>query len=251
MRRSVAMEMDKFDKRSKIERIRARRGSFKSLPVYFSNDLVHGSCYFPEMLGDDDSTLSAFRFRASWLLMILGGVSFTLGSLAFIRAMHDDPPMRALFPNVYHIQSDELLGSWLFLFGTVIFIPYCMIFVVSTSSKLLYLGLLAVSIIVSVGSYLFVRACYPTEEEQMKIIKPISRVMCFFCLSRDWMKKHMPNDWLAGAWFIYWAMVFATVASFIILLYTIVFASLVNKFVMGCGVFSNICFLFGALYFVS
>ena len=45
MRRSVAMEMDKFDKRSKIERIRARRGSFKSLPVYFSNDLVHGSWY--------------------------------------------------------------------------------------------------------------------------------------------------------------------------------------------------------------
>ena len=43
MRRSVAMEMDKFDKRSKIERIRGRRGSFKSLPVYFSNDLVHGS----------------------------------------------------------------------------------------------------------------------------------------------------------------------------------------------------------------
>lgn len=43
MRRSVATEMDKFDKRSKIERIRARRGSFKSLPVFFSNDLVHGS----------------------------------------------------------------------------------------------------------------------------------------------------------------------------------------------------------------
>jgi hypothetical protein len=69
----------------------------------------------------------------------------------------------------------------------------------------------------------------------MKIIKPISRVMCFFCLTRDWMKKHMPNDWLAGAWFIYWAMVFATFASFVILIYTIVYASLVNKFVMGCG----------------
>lgn len=43
MRRSVAMEMDKFDKRTKIERIIARRGSFKTLPVLFSNDLVHGS----------------------------------------------------------------------------------------------------------------------------------------------------------------------------------------------------------------
>ena len=66
---------------------------------------------------------------------------------------------------VYHIQSDELLGSWLFLIGTVIFVPYCTIFAVSTTSKLLYLGLLAVAVIVSFGTYLFVRACYPTEEE--------------------------------------------------------------------------------------
>ena len=97
--------------------------------------------------------------------MVVSGLFFTLGSLAFIRAMHDDPPMRALFPNIYHMQSDELLGSWLFLLGTVIFIPYCMIFVAGTTSKLLYLGLLVVSVIVTFGTYLFVRACYPTEEE--------------------------------------------------------------------------------------
>lgn len=69
----------------------------------------------------------------------------------------------------------------------------------------------------------------------MKIIKPISRVICFCCLSRKWMKKHMPNDWLAGAWFIYWAMVLATVASFAILIYTLLYCSLVNKFVLACG----------------
>eukprot|EP00597_Dinobryon_sp_UTEXLB2267_P003350 CAMPEP_0170061732 /NCGR_PEP_ID=MMETSP0019_2-20121128/3199_1 /TAXON_ID=98059 /ORGANISM="Dinobryon sp., Strain UTEXLB2267" /LENGTH=437 /DNA_ID=CAMNT_0010267655 /DNA_START=258 /DNA_END=1571 /DNA_ORIENTATION=+ len=272
MRRSVAMEMDKFDMRSKIERIRARRGSFKSLPVFFSNDLVHGSWWFTigsvvytitslvvfvnsydPIMGEDDSTLSPYRYRASWMLMVLSGLLFTLGSLAFIRAMHDDPPMKALFPDLYHIQSDELLGSWLFLLGTVIFVPYCLIFVAGTADKFLYLGLMAVAIIVSIGTYLFVRACYPSEEdvEHMKIIKPISRVMCYCCLSRSWMKKHMPNDWLAGAWFIYWAMVFATFASFIILIYTLVFASLVNKFVLAWGFFSNVCFLLGAAYFVS
>ena len=126
--------------------------------------VVFINSYIP-VLGEDDSTLSRFRFRASWLLMVVSGLFFTLGSLAFIRAMHDDPPMRALFPNIYHMQSDELLGSWLFLLGTVIFIPYCMIFVAGTTSKLLYLGLLVVSVIVTFGTYLFVRACYPTEEE--------------------------------------------------------------------------------------
>jgi len=79
--------------------------------------------------------------------------------------MHDDPPMKALFPGLYHIQSDELLGSWLFLLGTVIFVPYCLIFVAGTVDKLLYLGLMAVAVIVSIGTYLFVRACYPSEED--------------------------------------------------------------------------------------
>jgi hypothetical protein len=45
MRRTLAKAMDSFDSRSKIERVVARRGAFKYLPVYFSNDLVHGSWY--------------------------------------------------------------------------------------------------------------------------------------------------------------------------------------------------------------
>lgn len=45
----------------------------------------------------------------------------------------------------------------------------------------------------------------------------------------------MPNDWLAGAWFIYWAMVFGTIASFVVLIYVLFYANLINKFVVGCG----------------
>ncbi len=43
MRRAIATAMDKHDKQSIEERIIAKRGTMKYLPVLFSNDLVHGS----------------------------------------------------------------------------------------------------------------------------------------------------------------------------------------------------------------
>jgi len=45
MRRAVARAMDRADKRSVAERIRARRGALHDLPVFFMTDLVHGSWY--------------------------------------------------------------------------------------------------------------------------------------------------------------------------------------------------------------
>lgn len=43
MRRTIAQAMDSYDSRSKKDRIIARRGAFKWMPVLFANDLVHGS----------------------------------------------------------------------------------------------------------------------------------------------------------------------------------------------------------------
>lgn len=43
MRSTIAMAMDQVDTRSKRERIVAKRGALKWLPVFFSNDMVHGS----------------------------------------------------------------------------------------------------------------------------------------------------------------------------------------------------------------
>jgi hypothetical protein len=117
---------------------------------------------FTKDLGDDDSILSNYQYRASWLLMTISGVFCTLGSLAFMRAVHEDPPMKPLF-KWYHFQSDELLGSWLFLLATLPIIPYSLIYISASDGDLVYLGALAVSILLVIGSYLFVRACYPSE----------------------------------------------------------------------------------------
>lgn len=41
--------------------------------------------------------------------MTISGVFYTIGSLAFVRAVNE-PPLKPLFPSLIHFQTDELLG---------------------------------------------------------------------------------------------------------------------------------------------
>ncbi len=137
---------------------------------------------FEEEIGTDDSFLSRYRYRSTWVLMIICGVFCTLGknmsgffllwmsefcifmtgSMAFVRAVQEDPPMKPLF-SCYHFQSDELLGSWLFLFATLPIIPYCLIYLAASHAEAIYVLALAISVFFVFGTYLFVRACYPSD----------------------------------------------------------------------------------------
>ncbi len=101
---------------------------------------------FNEMIGSDDSTLTTFHYRSTWVLMIVSGVFFTLGSLAFVRAVHESPPMKPLF-SFYHVSSDELLGSWLFFLACVPFVPYALIYLVEANNNILYIGKFFMSIV--------------------------------------------------------------------------------------------------------
>ena len=150
MRSATASAMDHMDTADRKAHVIHKRGALKWMPVWFANDMVHGSWWFVvgsvafvvssvvmlensfhHELGDDDSFLSRFRYRASWVLMIISGVFCTLGSLAFVRAVHESPPMPPLF-SWYHLQSDELLGSWLFLCATLPIIPYSLIYLAAS-----------------------------------------------------------------------------------------------------------------------
>jgi hypothetical protein len=125
---------------------------------------------YDRFLSDDDSTLSETEFVASWILMLISGVFSTLGSLAFVRAFHSDPPMRPVFANYYHLQSDELLASWLFVGATFPFIPYSLIFVAQTHyHSLIYLVALGFAIVATLGSLVFVRACYPSDRVRQSV----------------------------------------------------------------------------------
>jgi hypothetical protein len=82
--------------------------------------------------------------------------------MAFMRAVHEDPPCKPLIPGFYHLQNDELLGSWLILLANVPVVPYSLIYLAKDRTNWVYMGALLVSVILVIGSTLFVQACYPS-----------------------------------------------------------------------------------------
>ena len=64
----------------------------------------------------------------------------------------------------YHLQNDELLGSWFFFFAVIPFIPYCLIYLSEGGDyAVVYAAGVLLSIFVAIACFLFVLACYPTE----------------------------------------------------------------------------------------
>ncbi len=130
-----------------------------SLFILFIAIIVLLSTFHDTILGEDDSVLTNDQFRVIWYLLIFSGVFFTLGSAAFLRAVND-PPMKSMF-KWYHISTDELVGAWCFLLSVLPAIPYSLIYLLVTR-ELVFLGMLAVSILVVIACYIFVLACYPS-----------------------------------------------------------------------------------------
>ena len=158
--------------------------------------------------------------------------------------------MKPLF-TWYHLQSDELLGSWLFFFAAVPIIPYSFIYLIGSYTNLVYLVALGVSCVLVFGTYLFVRACYPIDKPRRKIIQPLARCLCCCFCSRRWLNKHLSNDWLAGTWFIFWATLFACFACFVLFIAAIAESKGLLIFVWGTGFLENLIFLLGSAYFVA
>lgn len=225
----------KMRRRSRRDRILARRGAFQWLPVYFSNDLVHGSWWFVvgsivatlipivplvdilyPFWSKSDSSLPLLEDEATFILMICSGAFFTLGSLAFVRAF-EEPPLKPLFSHD-HLVTDELLAAWLFLLATIPFVPFMAVYVYYNSNVLLYWGSLVASIIFVLATYLFVLACYPTETERDQIIPGCAEAICG---RRSWIHKHLCNDWLAALWVFYYGTLLMSLGSLTMLIYTL------------------------------
>lgn len=208
---------------------------------------------FDAILGDDDSLLSRRDYRASWLLMTISGIFCTLGSLAFARAVHDDPPMQPLL-RWYHFQSDELLGSWLFLAAAAPIVPYSLLYLSQSGGDYVYFGALAVSIVLVFGCVLFIWACYPnsgSDEPSARLIKPLAVCLCSAFCSKLWLTKHFANDWLAGTWIIFWGTMLAFFVCLALLLEAAAEGDGLTIFVMGTGFVENAIFLIGSAYFVA
>ena len=266
--------VDKLETHHLNDEIAARRGAFKQLPVLFANDLVHGSWWFVigslfftvtsaiviyndvdilPLLSEDDSKLPRSYFKTAWAMMVLSGVIFTLGSFFFVRAMHE-PPMAPLF-TWYHISTNELLASWLFLLGILPAIPYCIIFLALTHEEF-YLYLLGVLIVATLGSFLFVLSTYPpataTASDHEMHSSTVHKLLLRFCCCSNFVNKHCANDWLLGTWLMFWATFVGAVGFSLYTLYCAV--KYYNKlfiFVNFTASVDTFLFLIGCAYFVA
>lgn len=163
---------------SRQEVIIMRRGAFKWLPVLFSNDLVHGSWWFVvgsfvsmviaivpivqnyyQLYPQHDDALPRLDHDATWSLLIVCGFFYTVGSWAFVRAF-EEPPKLPLFHFNKHFQTDELLGAWLFLVGTLPSVPYALVYF-SIHPTFPYMVLILLACTGVLACVLFVLACYP------------------------------------------------------------------------------------------
>ena len=296
---------------SKREVIKKRRGALKWLPVFFSNDLVHGSWYvsmssrcFPVRISlshsnetyfhtcrvfslsmstiicrwfvfgsfggmasavlpliqqyetfykQHDDMLPSVDFTLTWSLLIFSGFWFTVGSWAFVRAF-EEPPRKAVFSTFKHLRTDELLGAWCFMLGTAPAVPYTLVYFL-IDPTFTFLGALAGSGVFVLGSVVFVMASYPTNQTTAHGTKKRKNYVLPLALkmfgARIWVVKHLQNDWLAGTWFLLWAIVFFTIFSFILLFSACETGNPEQIFLWLSSAVNSFFFLIGSLYFVS
>jgi hypothetical protein len=83
-----------------------------------------------------------------------------------------------VFENIYHISTDELLGSWLFLVGTLPAIPYSAVYLAKDVSSITYIGMFILSWLAVLGTYFFVLSAYP-HDEHMATATSLSRVFVY------------------------------------------------------------------------
>lgn len=250
------------------DRVRARRGAFEWLPVLCSNDLVHGSwwmvaaslvamiipivplvdLYYP-FWATENGSIPLLEDAETFGLLIASGLFFTLGSLAFVRAT-EDPPLRPIFTCSVHFATDELLAAWLFLFGTIPFVPFIAVYVYYNPSTLLYWGCLVAAVVFNVATYLFVLSCYPSEEKSQSEI--ISKIFLLCITERSWLYRHISNDWLAGTWVFFYGTLIMLVGALVMLYLSVVSSdSHLEIFDWAATVLDSLIFLVGSAYFCA
>ena len=112
-----------------------------------------------------ETDLTALDGAATWVLLILSSIFFTVGSYVFVRAF-ESPSKPPLF-TWRHFGTDELLAAWLYLFATSPYIPYSMFYIKTNPTTYVYWGALFASIFFVCGSAFFVYTCYPSHHHML------------------------------------------------------------------------------------
>lgn len=177
------------------------------------------------------NTLPILDFYATWVLLIISGFFYTIGSYAFVRAF-TEPPLEHLF-TWRHFGTDELFASWMFLLGTLPAVPYTLIYWSLDPDNVVYIGMVFVAVLTVLGCFMFVIGCYPaTNKKYKQMLKPIVRVIFG---RKHWLVMHLQNDWLAGTWVFYYGSLLCTIGSFGIFWESLHENNELEQFIYGIG----------------
>ena len=266
----------------RVNRIVNNRGCWKGMPVLCSTDLVHGSWWFvwgsvisfliplfpliSLYLGSEqwwppgETGMERDIHMSAYALMIFLGVCYTAGSYAFLRAV-EYPVPPPLLKDWYHFQSDELLGMWLFFFGTVSTVPICAMYTAYSeieSEQKLYLLATCICAFFSLLFFIATLACYPgliiaEEFEHRHDPKQYLSPWITPCFPEECcgyrLKYHLGNDWLIVSWGMTWGCVVSIVLSMGLLVNAIVIKDARSIYDYATSILDLIFFFFGSLYF--
>ena len=165
-------------------------------------------------LEPNDDTLPALSFYETWIMLVISGFFYTLGSYAFVRAFRE--PQVSPMCSCKLFSTDELVGAWLFLAGTLPGVPFALMYWSADPSNVIYFALCVAAVVFVILSILFVIACYPSTaiRERKQYVRHIVRRCCG---PSHWSVKHLQSDWLATTWFFFWATLFCLIGSIALL----------------------------------
>lgn len=179
---------------------------------------------------------------------------FTVGSLFFVRCFLE-PRVESFFHGFggcweEHFESDELIAAWFFFFGSIPAIPIAIIYLISDPYAVENWGTFALSIMLVIGTYLFVLACYPTYKHNKD--HQVCTVLMKWCFGKDAnIIYHSQNNWLCGCWIFYWSSLISAIAAGIIFVMKLYARNYYEMYVFSITFLDCLIFTIGSAYFVS
>lgn len=272
------------------QRILARRVVFKWLPCYCQNDLVHGSWWyvwgsaltvlipiFPLISiyeGFWPIALAQFfpdpPHVAAYLLIAIAGIFYTVGSWIFINAFREPIPDPMINDqNCPCFATDELFAVWMFMIGTLPFIPLMAMYVYYDPIPDFKLALFVV-VLANVLFFIFSIAVSPLTKAQAaetvqrskehddgdgglqdRVSPYILPCLKFCCCCSAKSLSHIKNDWLLAMWLTYYGCIFSTIFCFIMFVDHAFMHNRRGIYDYVTGTVDMIFFLVGTMYILA
>lgn len=105
---------------------------------------------------------------AAYALLSLMGVFYTIGSLAFLRAV--ETPLKPPLFTWKHFATDELLAMWMFAAGTLPSVPVMALYVIFNPDVGEFFFALILCMVGSAACIVAALCCYPKHHEQHLVV---------------------------------------------------------------------------------